>query len=71
MKIVSVALLAGIGMAASTLPAAASVASSAMIGSPDIYSGNALLIQYTAPPRPSRLGPTGEYNGRSEEPDGN
>jgi hypothetical protein len=68
MKIVSVALLAGLGMAASAFPAAASPAPSAAIGGSDAYSGNALLAQYSAP---SRLSGTGEYNGRSEERGGN
>jgi hypothetical protein len=68
MKIVSAALLAGLGMVASALPAAASPAPSATIGGSDGYSGHALLIQYSAP---SRLSGTGEYNGRSEERGGN
>jgi hypothetical protein len=66
MKIVSVALIAGIGIAASALPASAFPGSSAIIGRPAADAGNVLLIQFTAP-RASPLSPTGEYNGRSEE----
>jgi hypothetical protein len=63
MKIISVALLAGLGIAASALTASASPVLSPMIGNPDTNAGSMLLVQYSGP---SRLSATGEYNGRSE-----
>jgi hypothetical protein len=66
MKIISVALLAGLGMGASALPAAASLGSPTTVRGQDTYSANTLLAQSTA-----QLGPTGEYSGRSEERGGN
>ena len=67
MKITMVSLLVGLGMAASAVPSLASPASSGILGQ-DSLSDRATSIQYT---RPAQLGGTGEYNGRSEDRDGN
>jgi hypothetical protein len=62
MKIVGVALLAGLGTAAMALPA---LGSPAAIGGPDSEAGKAASVQV------AQLSSTGEYSGRSEERGGN